>query len=66
MSFACFCDIAPVLGAVQVVVVGILAVVGLCADGTRLFKGCPRSGGGGGGLVREDLVGEDFRRQRGQ
>jgi hypothetical protein len=66
MPLARLGDVAPVLGAVQVVVVGILAVVRLCADGTRLFKGRPRSGGGGRGLVGEDLFGEDFRGQRGQ
>jgi hypothetical protein len=62
------CEVGPVLLAVQVVVVGILAVVRLLAGGAGLFERGPGGGGGGRGLVGEDLFGEDLGgegRQRG-
>lgn len=60
------CHIGLVLGAVEVVVVGIFAVVVLLASGADLFERGFGGSGGGGGLVGKDLVGEDFRGERGE
>lgn len=52
--------------AVDVVGVGILAIVRLLADGAGFLERRLGGGCGGGGLVREDLLGEDLRGERGQ
>lgn len=62
------CDVGPVLLAVEVVVVGILAVVSLLAGAAGFLERGSGGGGGGRGLVGQDLFGEDLggeRRQRG-
>lgn len=58
---ALLCHILAMLLAVQVVVVGIFAVVRLLAGLAGLLEGSSRGGGGSRSLVREHLLGEYFR-----
>lgn len=53
-----------VLGATDVIVVGIFAVVRLLTSVAGLCEGCLGCSGGGAGLCGVDFLGEEFRGER--